>query len=243
MAQDCVGKEIEKKTEEMKKGEVLLLETLRFHKGEEDNDPEFAKELAKLGDIYINEAFSVCHRKHASIVGVPKYLPSGIGFLLEKEIKVLSQVLKKPKRPLVAVIGGVKIESKIKVIKQFLEKTDHLLIGGKIANTILVIKGICVGRPWPPEEVVKAIENLELTSTKLHLPIDTIVSPDKTGEIYVRESAPARARKDELILDIGPETINIFSTIIKEARMIVWSGPIGFFEQPLFEKGTKKIDE
>jgi phosphoglycerate kinase len=240
---DCIGRDTEKQVAKMKEGEILLLENLRFHRGEEANNPNFTKELAKLGDIYINDAFGVSHRAHASIVGLPKHLPSGAGLLLEKEVKVLSTVLKKPWRPLVAIIGGVKIESKIKVIKQFLEKADHLLIGGKIANAILIAKGICIGRPWPSEKVTEEIKKLNLTSTKLHLPIDAIVSPDETGKVYIRESAPGKVRKDEKLLDIGPETINIFSEIIKTAKMIIWSGPLGLFEEPLFEKGTKEVGE
>jgi len=242
-APDCIGKEVEKQTLEMKEGGVLFLENLRFHREEERNDEGFAKEISKLGDVYINDAFGVSHRAHASIVGVPKYLPSGAGLLLEKEVKILSRVLGKPWRPLVAVIGGVKISSKIKVIKQFLEKADHLLIGGKIASAILIVKGICVGRPWPPKETAKEIEKFKLTSTKLHLPIDAIASADETGQFYTRESAPAKLRKDELLLDIGPETIRMFSKIIKDAKMIVWSGPMGRFEETLFEKGTKAIAE
>ena len=124
-----------------------------------------------------------------------------------------------------------------------MKKADNLLIGGRIANTILLVKGICVGRPWPSEEVVKAIEDFNLTSTNLHLPIDAIISPDKTGKTYIRESGAGKVRKDELILDAGPETIKMFSKIIEEAKMIIWSGPLGFFEEPLFEKGTKKIAE
>jgi len=240
-AGDCVGKKVEKQVSKMKEGEVLLLENLRFHKEEEKNSPNFAKALSKLGDVYINDAFGASHRAHASIVGIPKYLPSGAGFLLEKEVKVLSTVLEKPWRPLIAIIGGVKIATKIKLIKQFLKKADHLLIGGKIANTILIVKGICVGRPWPSEEVISEIKKLKLTSTKLHLPIDAIISPDETGKIYIREAAPGKVRKDEKLLDIGPETINIFSEIIKGAKMIIWSGPLGMFESPLFEKGTREI--
>jgi len=242
-ASDCIGKEIEQQTKDMKEGEVLLLENLRFYKEEENNDSKFAEELAKLGDFYINDAFGVSHREHASIVGVSKYLPSGAGFLLEKEVKILSNVLEKPRRPLVIIMGGVKISNKVKVIKQFLKKADHLLIGGKIANTILIVKGISIGRPWPSEEAVKEIEKFRLTSINFHLPVDAIASPDKTGKIYIRESALGKVRKDELVLDIGPETINMFSKIIKEAKMIVWSGPMGFFEEPLFERGTKEIAE
>ncbi len=240
---DCIDKEVEKQTMEMKIGEILLLENLRFHKEERENDRNFAKELSKLGDVYINDAFGCSHRAHASIVGIPEYLPSGAGLLFEKEVRILSKVLENPWRPLVVIIGGAKISTKSKFIKQFLEKADHLLIGGKIANTILIVKGICVGRPWPSEETVKEIREFNLTSTKLHLPIDAIVSPNDTGKIYVRESAPGKVRKDELLLDIGPETVKIFSKIIEDAKMIIWSGPLGFFENPLFEKGTKDIAE
>ena len=185
-APDCVGSKIEKYIQEMQIGEILLLENLRFHKEEIKGDLEFAQAISKLGDIYINDAFGAVHRQHASIVGVPKYLPSGAGFLLEKEIKILSKVLENPQRPLMAIIGGVKAATKIKLIKQFLKLADHLLIGGKIANTVLVVKEAYTGIPFPPEEVVKEIEKFDLTSTKLHLPFDVIVSPDKTGKIYVR---------------------------------------------------------
>lgn len=179
-----------------KDSQVILLENLRFDKRERENDSGFAQELAKLGDIYINDAFANSHRDHASIVGVPKYLPSGAGFLLEKEIKVLSNILENSEHPLVAIIGGIKIESKAKVIEQFLEKADHVLIGGKIAY------------------------NLNLTSSKLHLPVD-----HKDG------------------LDIGPKTIEMFSEIIRKAKMIVWAGPLGKFEDPVYEQGTKQIAE
>jgi len=176
--------------------EVVFLDNLRLNKGEKENSDEFAKELAALGDIYINDAFGVCHRKHASVVGIPKYLPSGAGFLLEKEIKVLSKVLKDPQHPLVAIIGGNKTESKAKVIEQFLEKADYVLVGGKIAY------------------------NVNLTSSKLYLSVD-----------YKNN------------LDIGPKTIEIFSKIIRKAKMIVWAGPVGKFEDPVYEQGTKQIAE
>ncbi len=240
---DCLSKEVRNLTERIKPGEIILLENLRFHKGEQENDLEFAKELAGLSDVYINDAFSVCHRQHASVVGITKYLPSAAGLLLEKEVKILSRILENPWRPLAAVIGGVKIESKIRVIKSFLEKADHLLIAGRIATTILTVKGICLGRPWPSREIVKEIEKFELTSSNLHLPLDALVSPDNKGRVYVRTAAPAKVRKGEELLDIGPETIKIFSQIIKEAKMLVWSGPLGYFEEPKFEEGTKLIAE
>jgi len=238
---DCVGKNVEEQVQKLQAGDVLVLENLRFRPEEQENDQGFARRLAGLADIYINEAFSVSHRSHASIVSVPKYLPSGVGLLSAQEIKVFSKILEDPWRPLVVIIGGAKISSKTKFIKQFLQKADHLLIGGKVANTILTIKGICIGRPWPSEDVVATIQDLNLTSTKLHLPVDAIVSPDVTGKLYIRESAPGKVRKDELLLDVGPETIQMFSRIIESAKMIVWAGPLGFFENSLFEKGTKSI--
>lgn len=240
---NCIGGNIEKQTLEMKTGEILLLENLRFHKEEKENDRNFAKKLSKIADVYINDAFSSSHRVHASIVGIPEHLPSGAGLLFEKEVRILSKVLENPWQPLVAIIGGAKISTKSKFIKRFLEKADHLLIGGKIANTILVVKGICIGRLWPSEEIAKEVRKFNLTSTKLHFPIDAIVSPNETGDVYIRESAPGKVRKDELLLDIGPETVRIFSKIIQDAKMIIWSGPLGFFENPLFEKGTRDIAE
>ncbi|HPO68505.1 MAG TPA: phosphoglycerate kinase [Candidatus Pacearchaeota archaeon] len=240
---DCIGKEVKKAAFNLKPKEILLLENLRFYKEEEENDDNFAKQLSELGEIYINDAFATCHREHASVVGVPKYLPSAAGLLLEKEIKALSKVLENPWRPLVVIIGGVKIENKLKLIKNFLEKADHLLIGGKIANELLIIKGICLGIPTSTEKIIKEIENLNLTSPKLHLPIDALVSLNAEGEGYVRETALGKVRKEEIILDIGPHTVEIFSRIIEEAKMIVFSGPLGYFENPLFEKGTREIAE
>jgi len=218
---------------------ITFLENLRFNKGEEGNSDEFAKELSSLADIYINDAFGVCHREYASIVGIPKYLPSGAGLLLEKEVEVLSKVLDNPKRPLVSVIGGSKLSSKTKVMESFLKMSDHVLIGGKIANTILIVKRD-LDRPMPSEDVVKQVQDLILTSTKLHLPIDVIASKDK---VNAREVAVAKIEKDEMLLDIGPETINLFADIIKSAKTIIWVGPLGYFENPLFEQGTKKIGE
>jgi len=240
-APDCVGDKIEKWTYQMQNGEILLLENLRFHEEEEKGDEGFARLLAKLGDVYINDAFSASHRSHASITGVPKILPALAGFLLEKEISVLSEIMENPARPLVAIVGGAKIESKISVIKTFLEKADHLLLGGKIANSVLGVKGIYMDGTGLPEETIQVIKKVPLTSTKLHLPVDALVSPDSSGKPYVRESALAGIKKNELLLDIGPETINIFSRIIETAGTVIWAGPLGFFENPSFEKGTKEV--
>jgi len=244
---DCIGEEVEKEVEKMKPGDIFLLENLRFHKEEEANDRNFAKALSRLGDVFINDAFSVSHRSHASVVGITEYLPSGAGFLLEKEIKVLSRVIKKPWRPLVVIIGGSKISSKIKVIEKFLEITDHLLLGGEIANAVLATKGILLSQPIPEPEVVKRIKKIDLTSPNFHLPVDVLISLAdlETGlkEGYFRQGGPGQVRKEEKIYDIGPETIKIFSRIIKEGKMIFWSGPLGMFEEKKFETGTREIVE
>lgn len=243
LANDCLGRQVEKQVDEMESKEVILLENLRFRPGEEENSSEFARGLAKLADIYINDAFGVCHRKHASVCAITEFLPFGSGLLLEKELKVLSGVLDNPWRPLVAIIGGAKISSKSKMIKEFMKRADHVLLGGKVANTVLEIKEILLGRKLIEEERIEDVKNIELTSTKLHIPIDAIASPNEKGNIYVRGSAPGKVRRDELILDIGPETIDIFSRVIKEAKMIVWSGPMGLFENPKFASGTKGVAE
>ena len=237
----CVGGKVKRQVKKLKPGEILLLENLRFEKGEEENDEEFAKALAMLGDVYVAEAFAVCHRNHASVATLPKLLPHFAGFEFEKEIEVLSQISQNPERPLVVIIGGVKIASKIKVIEKFLKISDHLLFGGQIANIILRVKGICLGKPWPEEEVTKVIEKLNLTDTKIHLPVDVVVSPDETGEIYIRQAAPGSVRKDEGIFDIGKETIQTFSGIIKTAGTLFWSGPLGMYENEKFSKGTEEI--
>jgi phosphoglycerate kinase len=241
-AENCIGKEIEKWTSKMQPGEILLLENLRFHKEEEEGDLIFAKELSQLGDIYINDAFSVCHREHASIVGIPKYLPSGIGLLFEKEIKVLSKVLEKPWKPLVVIVGGVKTV-KIKLIEQFFKRADHLLLGGDIANLILSTKGISLSQFLVEKEVLKEIAKIDLTNPKIHLPIDGIISLVDYQQGYIREGGIGSIRKEEKVYDIGPETIKIFSEIIKTAKMIIWSGPLGMYEEKRFEEGTKRIGE
>lgn len=226
--------------EKMKEGDVILLENVRFYKGEKEGDINFAKQLASLGDFYINEAFSCSHRKHASIYLLPKLLPSAAGFLLEKEVKTLSKILKEPERPMVAIIGGIKIETKIKTILNLLEKADHLLLGSKIGEAILAQKMVLIGREIKEE---KLVEKIELTNPKLHLPIDGRISLKEETEAYFRTGGIGTLKKEEEIYDIGPETTRIFSEIIKDAKTIFWSGPLGMFENKRFEGGTRDIAE
>ncbi len=240
-ADDCIGEEIEKQTHEMKAGEILLLENLRFHQEEKENDENFAKELAKLGDVYVNDAFSVCHRPHASLVAITKYLPLYAGLLLEKEVAVLKKSLENPVHPLTVVIGGAKISTKIKVITNFLNIADSILLGGALANTALHAQGLAIGKSLIEEEMVAEVKGLEITNTKIHIPVDTIVSNDITGEGEVRIAPVGKTKEDELILDIGPETEELFIRIIKNAKTIVWNGPMGLFEKEQFAHGSKVI--
>jgi len=240
---DCIGKKVQESVMKMKPGELLLLENLRFHKEEEENAISFSKELCKLGDIFINEAFGVCHRSHASIVGVPSFLTSAAGFLLEKEVRVFSKALENPWRPLVVIIGGVKIDTKIKTIEKFLKTADHLLLGSKLAESILTVNGLLVGREFPEKEITSRIKKIKLTNPKIHLPTDGLMSLPSLQENYLRIGAIGTLRKEEEIFDIGPETARLFSEIIKTAKMIIWNGPVGFFEKPPFDKGTKKVAE
>ena len=219
----------------------MLLENLRFYKGEKANSEKFAKSLASLGDIYINDAFSVSHRKHASIVGVPKFLPSAAGFLLEKEIKVLSAVIKEPKRPLIVIVGGKKLGTKLKVIKKFLTISDHLLLGGQIANAILAGKGIVVNNFLTEVNLIREIQSIRLTDPKLHLPVDAVVGLSNLDKEYAHKIAIGKVRKEEEIYDIGPETIRIFSEIINSGKTVLWNGPLGYVEDQRFVNGSFSI--
>lgn len=240
---DPLTNNIKSKISEMKKGEVALLENLRFYEGEEKADPDFAKSLAELGSFFINDAFGVCHRKHASVVELPKILPSGAGFLLEEEVKILSHLLKNSARPMVSIIGGVKAPSKIKAIRGLLEFSDHILLGGKIYEPLLQAKGILVGRKWPPEGVIEAMRSIDLTDNRLHLPVDSLACLPDLEEGYSRETAIGKVRKEEEIYDIGPETVNLFSSLIKEAKTIIWAGPLGLVEKKPFDKGSISVAE
>lgn len=240
-ADDCVGEKIEEWTREMKPGEILLLENLRFHKEETANDEGFAKALAKMGDIYVNDAFAVCHRNHASLSSITKYLPSYAGLSLESEIEALTKAMQQPEHPLAIIIGGAKISTKIKLVKNFLNLADDILLGGALANTVLHAKGIAIGKSIVEKEMVQEVKNLEITNTKIHIPVDTVVSTDKNGEEESREAPVGKMEENELILDIGPETENLFSQVIKSAKTIIWNGPVGLFEIDKFAHGTEVV--
>ncbi len=232
--QNNVRREIEK----LEPGQVVLLENLRFYKEEKENDKGFAQKISELGDIFVNEAFPSCHRKHASIVGIPRYLPRAAGFLLEKEIKVFSDLLNKPKTPFVVIIGGIKIKTKIKTILNILKRADHLILGSKIGEVILIQKGQLIGRAFTEE---KLIDKIDLTDPRIHMPIDGVIGLKNLKEGYLRTGGVGTLRKEEDVFDIGPESIKIFKKIIKTAKTILWNGTLGMHEDKRFEKGTKEI--
>lgn len=234
----CFGQGVEQKANNLQQGEIILLENLRFYPEEEKNKPSFAKRLARLGEIYVNDAFSVSHRSHASVVGLPQYLPSCAGLLFEKEIKTLEKFLKEPKHPLLVIVGGAKISTKLKLIKHFLKKADRLILGGALANTILRARGFEVGRSVIEKEMVREARKLTLTKDKVYLPTDAIVSTDISGRAKSRSVSIDNVKEKELILDIGPETTRLFKEAISQAKMIIWNGPMGLFEVGEFNSGS-----
>jgi len=243
----AIGKEVEEAIGKMKPGDVTMLENVRFNPGEEKNDPKFAKKLAKLGDIYINEAFASSHRNHASIVGIPKYLftthrtcsgagPSVIGFLFEKEAKELNRIFKNPKRPLVVIIGGAKVAIKIKVIERFLKKADKLLVGGALPNTIFAAKGIDMGKSLVEKDMFKAVEGLDLENPKFQFPVDFVC---QNFEISLRSINAVK--ENESAFDLGPRTVELFCQLIRDAKMVIWNGPLGLVEREPFDKASEAV--
>ena len=243
---DCIGEEVEKTVLNMKKGEVILLENLRFYSEEEKNKPEFAKSLAKLGDIFVNDAFGAAHRAHASTVGVAKILPSYAGFLMAKEVEVLSNLLEDPERPFVVVLGGAKISGKIEIVQNLLDIADRILIAGGMSYTCLAALGHEVGKSLLEEYdlrvVFKMLKEAEEKGSKILLPIDLVVAikevSEKAASKLVRvENIP----KEGIGVDLGEKSLNEFEKEIKKAKTVFWNGPVGVFEIEKFAKGTNKI--
>ena len=238
---DCIGDKIKNQIKSAKPGQIFLLENLRFHSQEKANDENFGYQLAKLGDCYVNEAFSVSHRAHASVVGIPRYLPSYAGLLFEEEINTLARVLKNPSHPFVVAIGGVKIETKSKLIANIVKTADHILVGSKIGEKILVYKNQLMRHQI--QEKNPALDAIDLTSSKIHLPVDGVLALKDLSEGYLRTAAIGSMRQEEDIYDIGPETVKFFVEIVKEAKTIFFNGTMGLFEKQEFSLGTKMILE
>ena len=241
---DCVGSEVQAAVGDMQSGNVVLLENLRFHPEEEANDPNFSKDLASLADLYVNDAFGTAHRAHASTAGVTEYLPSVAGFLMEKEIEFLGKALESPPHPFVAVLGGAKISGKILVIENLLGKVDALLIGGGMANTFFKAQGHEIGNSLVEDDSLAMAKGLmERSGGKLILPVDVTVADAFSADANYKVVAVDEVKEGDLILDIGPATVERFREVLAAAKMVVWNGPMGVFELTPFAKGTMAVAE
>jgi phosphoglycerate kinase len=243
-AGDCIGPEVEKQAAALGDGQVLLLENVRFHKGEEKNDSKLAEQLAKLGDVYINDAFGTAHREHASTFGVPQALagkPRAHGYLIEKELKYLGEAVTTPAHPFVAILGGAKVSDKINVIEQLLGKADVLLIGGAMAYTFFLAQGKEVGKSLVERDKVELAKTLlARAGGKIRLPVDNVVSDKMTDDAVtnvVEGNIPANLEG----FDIGPKTQALYKAEIAKAKTIIWNGPMGVFEKKPFAEGTRAI--
>lgn len=243
---DCIGQAAEQAVNSLKDGEVLILENLRFHKEEEKNDANFAKQLAKYGDVYVNDAFGTAHREHASTFGAPQAMqgkPRVIGFLIQKELKFLGDAVSNPQRPFVAILGGAKVSDKINVIEQLLSKCDTLLIGGAMAYTFFLAQGKTVGKSLVEVDKVDLAKNLlAKAGGKLKLPMDTVVA-DSFDSTQTSIAEGGNIPADKSGFDIGPKTVAAYEAEVAKAKTIVWNGPMGVFEKPQFANGTRAIAE
>ncbi|MDM8542878.1 phosphoglycerate kinase [Desulfococcaceae bacterium HSG9] len=246
MASDCIGSEVRATVQALAPGQVLMLENLRYHAGEKANDPEFSKQLAALADVYVNDAFAVAHRAHASVVGVTEFAPASCGgFLLKKEWAFLGQSLADPEWPYVAISGGAKISTKMDILNALLDKADEIIIGGAMANTFILAIGNSVGRSLVEKQRVSdaaaLLEKASQKGVKIHLPTDLtlgqgIDSPASSG-VCRFDAIP----EDSMALDIGPETIAQFKTVLTHAKTVMWNGPMGAFENPAYAQGSLEL--
>lgn len=246
-ASDCIGEEAKEKAMALQDGQILLLENLRFHKEEEKNDPEFAKELASLAEIYVSDAFGTVHRAHASTAGVAAYLPAVAGFLIGKELSIMGQALEDPQRPFVAILGGAKVADKIGVIKNLLQKCDSLIIGGGMAYTFFAAQGYGIGDSLLDKDSIGLAKDLmaeaESRGVKLLLPVDTVVAKEFAADAEHKTVKVSEIPDGWQGLDIGEESRKLFAETIKAAKTVIWNGPMGVFEFPAFAKGTAAVAE
>ncbi len=244
---DCIGPEVERAVKEAKPGDVILLENTRFHPGERENDPEFAKQLASLAEIFVNDAFGTAHRAHASTEGVAHYLPAVAGFLMQKELETLGRLLAEPERPFVAVIGGKKVSDKIGVIENLLPKVDTLIVGGGPAYTFFKALGYnmqeCIVEDEMLESAKSAMEKAKSEGRDLRLPKDIMVAPEVKEGVEVRVVPPDSVPEGWTGVGIGPESAREFAEVVKSAKTAVWAGPMGAFEIDAFAEGTRIVAE
>lgn len=246
-ANEVYSEEVEKLVKEMKDGDVILLENVRFEKGEEANAPELAKGFASLADIFVNDAFGTAHRKHASTAGVGEYLPSVAGFLMEKEINILNKALDNPERPFTAIIGGSKVKDKINVIENFLDLVDNILIGGGLACTFLKAQGYEIGDSLLEEDKIDLakgfIEKAKEKGVKFYIQTDAVIADAFKEDANVKVVGANEIEPGWMVLDIGPETAKVYHDVIMQSKLVVWNGPMGVFEMEPFSKGTKSVAE
>ena len=245
MAKDVIGEDATNKAENLKEGEIMLLENVRFHREETDNDPEFAKKLASMAEIYVNDAFGAAHRAHASTAGIAQYLPAVSGFLIEKELTVLGNAINNPERPFMAILGGAKVSDKIGVIDSLLDKVDTLMIGGGMAYTFFKAQGYSVGNSLCEEEktglALDAMEKAKQKGVKLLLPVDTKVGKEFKPDTESKTVAWTDIPDGWEGFDIGEKTIEMFKNELKNAKTVIWNGPVGLFEFDQFAIGTNEI--
>ena len=244
LAPDCVGAEVEAQVQALQDGEVLLLENLRYHKAETKNDPEFCRQLAKLGDVYVNDAFGTAHRAHASTVGVVKFLPiAALGYLIRKELDFLGGLLENPRQPYVAVLGGAKISDKLKVIENLMKRVQALVIGGGMANTFLAAQGFALGDSLVDDELLDLaaglVEQARNRGVQLHLPTDGVLAQALKADVETKTVAlPDGVPEGWKLLDIGPQTLAAYKSVVQNAKTVFWNGPLGVFEILPFAAGT-----
>lgn len=240
---EAVGENVARRVRHMEDGDIAMLENIRFYEEEEKNDPGFARQLASLAEVYINDAFGTAHRAHASTEGVAHLLPSYAGFLMEKEVEFLSGILEKPEHPFYCFLGGAKISTKLGLIKNLTERADKLFLGGALVHTILMAKGLKIGKSLVEKDMVNEAKDLLKyeSSGKLILPKDGIVCTDPEGKKFARLTDFSDVKNDEAIFDIGLKTMEFYTNEVQNARLIVWNGPMGMFETPAFSDGTTRL--
>ena len=242
---DCVGPSVEAVVTAMRDGDIVMLENVRFHSGETKNDPAFSRQLAALGELYVNDAFGAAHRAHASTAGIAQYLPAVAGLLMEREITMLGRIMTDPPHPLVAIIGGSKISTKIGVLRSLMQRVDRLCVGGAMACTLLKAKGLDVGRSLVEDDQLEVARSLLASSGQeggtLVLPLDAVVAPDASAGVASRTVAVDAVPSDMKVLDVGPMTVERFLQTCDGAAAVVWNGPLGVYEVPPFDRGTDAL--
>lgn len=248
-SEDCIGDKTKKDVENTKFGEVILLENLRFHSGEEDNDENFAKELVKStgAEIYVNDAFSTCHRKHASMVGLPTMLPAYAGYTLEEELENLTELVSKPEKPVMVIVGGSKVSTKLELLQALVKKYEYVVVGGGMANTFLYALGKPTGNSLKEEELKNDALNLlkeaEASHCKVILPVDVVVANQVAENQSVKTVSIDNVQKNDIIVDLGEKTIALIEETLNKCKTVIWNGPIGIYEISPFNKGTDGLAE